>query len=204
MENNEENLGSQEPVTGSNPVKTTNTKLIGIITVAVAVIAVILLVFFMFFTRSAASTVKSYVKAIEKANAKKVMALVDVQGTAAFDDITNRSYSGTTYDFESFEDKYEEEMDNYKDMDKDEKKDYEDNLEDATEFLQDTLDEMKDSDIKFSVKDIDTEKVDDCKMLTKVTCTLVAKHDGEKVEQDVTFYTMKKGLKHYIVSQPTF
>ena len=197
MENNE-NLGSQEPVSNSNPVKSVNVKLIGIIAV---VVAVILVVFFMFFTRSAKSTVKDYIKAMSKADAKKVMALMDYEGAAAFSSTGSYSSKGYTYDFEKFEDNYDEIMDKMKDMDKDEKEAYKELKEKAVDSLQDELDEMKDEDVKFTVKKIKTEKVDDCKKLTKVICDIEVKADGEKeTMEDVEFYTMKKGMKHYIVS----
>ncbi len=201
MENNEENLGSQEPTTQetttTKPVKSTNTKLIGIIAVA---IVVILVVFFMFFTRSAKSTVKDYIKALSKCDADKVMALMDYEGTAAFKSISSYSYAkGNTYKFNEFEDEYDKLMDNVKDLDKDKKKEYEELKKEQVDDLQETLDEFKDKKIKYSVSNIKTEKVDDCKKLTKVTCTLKMKYEDETAEQDITFYTMKKGLKNYIV-----
>lgn len=203
MENDEQNLGSQEePKTNSNPVKTVNVKLIGIIAV---IVAIILVVFFMFFTRSAKATVKDYVKALEKCDAEKIMNLMDYEGTAALSKISSYSYSkGTTYDFENFEDEYDDIMDTIKDFDKDEKKEYKESKEEAVESLQDTLDELKDEDIKYTVKNIKTKKVSDCKKITKVTCDIVMKADGEKEElEDVTFYTMKKGLKYYVISSPS-
>ena len=203
MENNEENLGSQEPAnptnsTSSNSVKTTNTKLIGIVVVA---ILVILAIFFMFFTKSAKSVVKDYVKAIEKGNAKKVMATMDFEGTAAFTNIRSYSFSeGYTYDFDKFDDAYDEILDQLKDMDKDQKKEYKEVKKEAIETMQEAFDENEDDKVKYSVKDIKTEKVDGSKKLTKVTCTIVTKKDGEKDEEEATFYTMKKGFKNYIVS----
>lgn len=230
MENNEENLNSQEPETvkptepttepvvekAEEPVaekvteptqsvenKTTgkepNTRLIGIVAVAAIAILAVILVIFTFFTRSPKAAVKDWVKAFNKGNAKKVMAVMDYEGAAAFGQIASYSYKGYTYKFEDFDDKYDDIMDKVKDMDKDEKEAYEELKEAAVDKLQDTLDDFKDSKAKISVKKVKTEKVDDCKNITKVITTLELKLDGEKDERDFTFYTMKKGLKHYVV-----
>lgn len=193
MENNEENLGSQEPVaettTNTTPVKAGNTKLIGIIAVA---IVVILLAFFMFFTRSAKSTVKDYIKAFNKSNAGKVVALMDFEGVSAF---------GTTQrDLSKFDEAYEEMVKEVKDLDKDQKKQYEEAKDAAKETIQASLDMLKESKIKYSVSNIKTEKVDGSKKLTKVTCTIKMKNEDNEMERDVTFYTVKKGLKNYLVS----
>lgn len=196
MENNEENLKSQEPSTNSSSVTTTNNKLIGIIAIAVVVI---LAIFFMFFTRSPKSAVKDYIKAFQKCNANKAMSVVDFEGTLAMQEIGTPSYSsgsfGYNFDFSKFDDAYKE----ISDADKDTKKKYKDEKEERTESLQDTLDGLKDSKIKYSVKNIKTEKVDGSKKVTKVTCTLVLKHEDEEVEQEATFYTMKKGFKNYLI-----
>ncbi len=196
MENNEENLGSQEPVSqpSSNAPKSFNVKPVAII---VAVVAILLVLFFMLFTRSPKDTVKAYVKAFDKADAGKVMSLMDYEGASAFSACT--SYSGKT-DFSKFQDNYDKIMDQVKDFDKDQKSEYKKLKKDAEESLQDSLDTFKDKKIKYSVKDIKTEKVDENKKLTKVTAKLTVKYDGEEQTKEVTFYTMKKGLKNYIVS----
>lgn len=193
MENNEENLGSQEPVaeatTNSTPVKSGNTKLIGIIAVA---IVVILLAFFMFFTRSAKSTVKDYIKAFNKSNAGKVVALMDFEGVSAFE--------SNSKDLSKFDESYEEMIKKVKELDKDQKKQYDEIKDTTKETLQASLDLLKEAKMKYSVSNIKTEKVDGSKKLTKVTCTIKVKYNDEEVERDVTFYTVKKGLKNYLVS----
>ncbi len=234
MENNEENLNSQEPETTNSTEPTTeqketvvekatepvaeakteptqstetqksgkepNTRLIGMIAVAVVAILAVILVIFAFFTRSPKAAVKDYIKAFNKGNAKKVMALMDYEGAAAFGQIAKYSYTkGYTFNFEDFDDKYDTIMDKVKDMDKEEKEAYKELKEQAVDTLQDTLDDFKESKVKISVKKVKTEKVDDCKNITKVIATLEAKLDGEKSEKDFTFYTMKKGLKNYVV-----
>lgn len=227
MENNEENLNSQEPETvkpveptaqpaepvaekTTEPTQTTenkntgkepNTRLIGMIAVAVVAILAVILVIFTFFTRSPKAAVKDYMKAFNNANAKKVMALMDYEGAAAFKKIAKYSYlnGSYTYKFEDFDDEYDKIMDQVKDMDKDQKEAYKEAKEEAVDKLQDTLDNFKESKAKISVKKVKTEKVDDCKKITKVIATLELKMDGEKDERDFTFYTMKKGLKNYVV-----
>ncbi len=193
MENNEENLGSQEPVaeatTNSTPVKAGNTKLIGIIAVA---IVIILAAFFMFFTRSAKSTVKDYIKAFNSSNGGKVVALMDFEGVSAFE--------STSKDLSKFDETYEEMIKKVKELDKDEKKQYEEIKDTTKETIQAGLDIIKEAKIKYSVSNIKTEKVDGSKKLTKVTCTIKAKNGDEELERDATFYTVKKGLKNYLVS----
>lgn len=193
MENNEENLGSQEPVaeatTNSTPVKSGNTKLIGIVAVA---IVVILLAFFMFFTRSAKSTVKDYIKAFNKSNAGKVVALMDFEGVSAFE--------SNSKDLSKFDESYEEMIKKVKELDKDQKKQYDEIKDTTKETIQASLDLLKEAKMKYSVSNIKTEKVDGSKKLTKVTCTIKVKYNDEEIERDVTFYTVKKGLKNYLVS----
>lgn len=197
MENNQENLGSQEPTTqtSSNTLKNINFKPIAI---AVAVVAILVVLFFMIFTRSPEATVKAYIKAYTKANASKVMSLMDYEGAAAFSACTSY-YSGET-DFSKFEDEYEEIKETIKDYDKDEKKEYEEAKEELEDTLQDSLDELKDNKIKMSIKDIETKKVKEYKKITKVTAELTVKYDGEEKTSEVVFYTIKKGLKNYIIS----
>lgn len=180
MENNEENLGSQEPTTSTNtnPVKKANTTLIGIIAIAVVVILAIV---FMFLSRGAKATVKDYVKAVEKGDSNKVVNLMDVIGAGAFEYTKN--------DLSKFDEKYTElkkdkEM---QEMEKELKKD----------FKLDSLD----LDMKVSVKNLKEEKVEGSKKLKKVTCTLKVKVGEQEKEQDgIEFYVVKDGLKHYIVS----
>ena len=69
--------------------------------------------------------------------------------------------------------------------------DFEDNYEKIVE-------EIKDG--KYEVDITKTKKESDCKKLTKVTCDITAEIDGHKLKlEDIEFYTMKKGLKNYIV-----
>lgn len=183
MENNEENLGSQEPTTSTNtnPVKKTNTKLIGIIAIAVVVILAIV---FMFLSRGAKATVKDYVKAMEKGDSSKVINLMDMIGVTAFE--------STKSDLAKFDEKYTE-MKKDKEMQervKKFKKEYKD------QFKLDT-----DSKMKISVKNLKEEKVEGSKKLKKVTCTIKVKlGEMEDEKDDIEFYVVKDGLKHYVVS----
>ncbi len=184
MENNEENLGSQEPetTTNTNPVKKANTTLIGIIAIAVVVILAVIL---MFMTRGAKSAVKDYVKAIEKGDSSKVVNLMDLNGVSAFE--------STKADLSKFDETYAELK---KDKEMQEK---------VKEFKKEYKDQFKldgtDSKMKVSVKDLKEEKVEGSKKLKKVTCTLKVKIDEYEDEKEgIEFYVVKDGLKHYIVS----
>lgn len=200
MENNEENLGSQEPVTQSveseKSAKSPNTRLIGIVAVAiVAVLAIVL--FFVFAVRSPKAVAKDFITAtMIKPNTKKAVNLVDFEGVKAFSAISSYSYSkGYTYNFEDFDDEYKEVK---KDKDfKEEIKEQKKKMLESDDVFGNILDDSNVS--KVSIEDIETEKIDDCKKLTKVTITLKAKVDGEYDEQDFVVYTMQKGLKNYIV-----
>lgn len=192
MENNEENVSSQEPAIeekGSTPVKTANIKLISLFPIC---IVIILILFFMFFTRSAKSTVKDYIKAFNKASSDKVMSLMDFEGAQVFSETRNK--------LENFDSTYNDTMKSLKELDKDQKKDYEKVKDGTKDTIQASLDILKNAKVKYSVSNIKTEKVSESKKLTKVTCTIKITHEDEEMEREVTFYTMKKGLKQYIVS----
>lgn len=183
MENNEENLGSQEPTTSTNtnPVKKANTTLIGIIAIAVVVILAIVL---MFLTRGAKATVKDFAKAMEKGDSSKIINLMDMTGTAAFESTKN--------DLSKFDESYAE-------MKKD--KEIQERLKEFKETYKDQFDFDTDSKMKISVKDVKEEKVEGSKKLKKVTCTLKVKVDDKENEQEgIEFYVVKDGLKYYIVS----
>ena len=71
-------------------------------------------------------------------------------------------------------------------------------FEDFEDNYEKIVDEIKEG--KYSVKVTETEKVDDCKKLTKVTCDISAEIMGMEAElEDIEVYTMKKGFKNYIV-----
>lgn len=184
MENNEENLGSQEPTTSTNtnPVKKANTTLIGIIAIAVVVILAIVL---MFLSRGAKATVKDFAKAMEKGDSSKIINLMDMTGTAAF--------LSTKSDLSKFDETYTE-------IKKDKEK--QEQLKEFKKTYKDQFDDFDtDSKMKISVKDLKEEKVEGSKKLKKVTCTLKVKVDDKENEQEgIEFYVVKDGLKYYIVS----
>lgn len=192
MENNEENLSSQEPKTNSAPVKSANIKVIGIIAAA---IVVVLVLFLAFFVRSPKSTVKDYIKSIEKCDAGKMIELMDIEAVEA--------YNRTQDDLSKFDASYKEITDELKKASKEEKKEYEDAKEKAKDNFQVMLDLMKDAKIKYTIKNIKTEKVEGSKKLTKVICDIKITQDGKDTDlEKIEFYTVKKGLKNYIVVSP--
>ncbi len=183
MENNEENLGSQEPTTSTNtnPVKKVNTKLIGIIAIAVVIILAVVL---MFMTRGAKATVKDFAKAMEKGDSNKIINLMDMTGMAAFESTKN--------DLSKFDEIYKEIK---------EDKEKQNQLKELKETYKDQFDLDTGSKMKISVKDIKEEKVEGSKKLKKVTCTLKVKLDDyEKETEGIEFYVVKDGLKYYIAS----
>lgn len=210
MENNEENLEknvSEEKTTSTSASGIMakimdNKKTIGIIAIIIVVIGIL----GMIFTRSAKSAAKDYVKAFFDAKASKLDSLYDMNGSNAFDKLT-RTYNSTTkeyeYNFEKFDEYYKEVEKAYKELDKDKKKEIEDNRKDSIKETQKYLEEMKkyykDNKIKWSIKEVKSYNIKDAKKLTKVKVTVELKKDGEKDEQTFTIYTMKKGLKNYVV-----
>lgn len=166
----EQTIAQQETV--GNTVKTTNInkKLIAII----AVLAIIIVILLVFIGRSPKATVKDVAKAVGKVDPIGLVDLVDPVGVVAF--VSCYDYSDGDFDFDDFEEKYEALEKNYKKVEKEIKK------------------------AKFSVNVTNTKKVSDCKKLTKVTCSVKVKYAGEEVElKGIEVYTMKKGLKNYIV-----
>lgn len=78
-------------------------------------------------------------------------------------------YSSKGMDFEDFEDNYEK-----------------------------IVDAIKDGDYKIDITS--AKKDSDNKKITKVTCDITAEIEGSKVKlKDIEIYTMKKGLKNYII-----
>lgn len=204
MENNEENLGSQEPTqettsqentSTTNPGKNLNIKAIAI---GVVIVAVALFLFFTIFTRGAKDTVKDFIKAIDKGDEKKIGKLIDMEGNSI---LLKVSKSNGEYDFEKFEEYYDELKDAKKDLEKDEKKEYDDSMEESTEKVASNIVKTFDSDYKYKVKEIKTKSVKDAKGVTKVTVKVqVENDDGDKETSTLTFYTLRKGLKDYIIS----
>lgn len=170
--------------TNQTSKKRLNIKLIAII------VAILVVLFFILFSRDAKSTVKKYIESLEQADAKQVMSVMNYEGMIAF--------SSSSSDLKDFDSKYTETL---KNMSKEKKSKYSEAKEKITENLQKSLDQSKEQKINYTIENIRTEKVEECKKLTKVICDLKISIDGnESLVTDVKFYTIKKGLKHYIVS----
>ena len=194
-DNNQENVEvvekveTNEKTEGNKETKkfelTKNVKLIGIIAGAV-IIAII--AFISIFTRSEKATVKQYLKAIEKANGTKYVSLIDWDGRQA--------YNSTSSNLKKFDDKYADVISNNKDK--------KEEVKEGKEKLKTTLEELinnRDGDKKpkFKVKDVETTTVGGSKKLTKVNVKVTVEKGGQQNTDDYTFYTIKKGLKSYIV-----
>lgn len=190
MENNEENVNVEQTNTTPSGSDKKTFNFIPVVAI-LAVIAIVVAILFGVFTKSPKSVVKDFVKALEKGDAKKIMATIDVEGAAA--------YAQCGKDLEDFDEKYEDIMEQIKDMDDDEKKAYDKVKERMEDSFEDVADSMKDEDVKLKVKSVKVEKIDGSKKLQKVKAKIEMKADGEKDTQTITFYTMKKGAKNYIV-----
>lgn len=154
--------------------KNTRNGLIGVIVVLTVALLVISIILGVFVRRSAKETVKDVAKVVNKVDVIGAVDLVDPTGVVAF--VTCYDYEDGKIDFEKFEDNYEKIEKNYKKIKKEIKKG------------------------KYSIEVTDTEKVEDCKKITKVTCTIKVKYKNNEIKlKNMKVYTMKKGLKNYII-----
>lgn len=187
MENDEQNLGSQEPASSTN--KSSGAPALKKYMPIAIIVGVILLVaiIFMAISRSPKATVKDFFSSLEKGNSKKFLSTVDIVGMQSFAECGEKKLG-------KFDETYKE---NLKDTDKEDIEEYKEYIDESFESMND---EMENEDISFKIKEIKTSKVDDSKKLTEVKAKVEFKADGEKHTETITFYTIKKGLKSYIVS----
>lgn len=154
--------------------KATKNGLIGVIVVLAIILLIVVVVFSIFVGRSAKSTVKDVAKVVDKVDIIGAVDLVDPIGIAAF--ATCYDYRNDEIDFEDFEDNYEKIEESYKKIKKEIKKG------------------------KYTVEVTDTDKVEDAKKVTKVTCNVKIKYEGNEIKlKNIKVYTRKKGAKNYII-----
>lgn len=184
-------------------------KIAGIVVAVVAVILIILA----FLSRSPKAAVKQFISGMNSKSSSKIMAAIDFEGVSAYSKARSKSSSksssslslldisskSTELDMSEFDEIYKDLLKEYKDMDRDEKKEYKEDLKEVKESLQDVLDELKDEKVKIKVKVTKVSKVKGSKLLKKVTADVTIKQDGDQTTSTVTFYTVKKGLKNYVV-----
>ena len=154
--------------------KATKNGLIGVIVVLSAILLVVIIVFGIFVGRSAKSTVKDVAKVANKADILGAVDLIDPIGIAAF--ASCYDYRNDEIDFENFEDNYEKVEKSYNKIKKEIKKG------------------------KYTIEVTDTDKVEDAKKITKVTCNIKIKYKENEIKlKNIKIYTRKKGLKNYII-----
>lgn len=165
---------SEETNIDTNKFKSINHGLIGVIVVLSVALFVVLVVFGIFIRRSAKSTVKDVEKVVSKVDVLGAIDLVDPMGIAAF--VSCYDYKNNEIDFENFEENYEKIEKSYKKIKNEIKKG------------------------KYSIEVTDTQKEEDCKKITKVTCNIKIKYKGNEIKlKNMKVYTMKKGFKNYII-----
>lgn len=169
---------SEEPektnIVDETTFKATRNGLIGVIVVLAVILLIVILIFGIFVRRSAKTTVKDVAKVVDKVDILGAVDLVDPIGIAAF--VSCYDYRDDKIDFEDFEENYEKIEKSYKKVKNEIKKG------------------------KYSIEVTDTEKEDDCKKITKVTCNIKIKYKDNEIKlKNMKIYTMKKGLKNYIV-----
>lgn len=188
-------------------------KSVGKIAGIVAAVVVIVLIFGAFLSRSPKAAVKQFVSGMNSKNAKKVMDVLDMKGSEAYSKARSKALSKSSsssslfsssskssdVDMSEFDEVYKDILKEYKDMDSDEKKDYKEELKKVKESLQDNLDDLKEEKVKIKAKVTKVSKVKGSKLLKKVTADVTVKKDGDQETKTVTFYTVKKGLKNYVV-----
>lgn len=162
-------------------------KVIGIITVLALVVIGAIIVICMCFGGNAEKTVEQYITAINKGNVKKALELSDYEGALAFMMLAGEQevdYENLDdIDLNDFEDKYKEVLEN--------KDEYEEVIEEMEEYT----DELAEEELDMKIKIKSSKKCKDCKKLTKVVADVT--YDGET--EKITFYTMKKGTKEYVI-----
>lgn len=164
---------------------TKNVKAMAIAAVAVVVVVILGIALS---SRGEKATVKQYLKAIEKANGDKYIATIDWDGRTA--------YLQTINDLTKFDDKYSDAIDNNKSRKDEIKEGKEKEKKKMVEQM-----EKRDGDKKpsFTIKSVETTTVGGSKKLTKVKAKVTITKGGQKNTNDYVFYTVKKGLKTYIV-----
>lgn len=165
---------SKETTMDESTFSNTKHKLIGIIVVLAIALVVVLIIFGIFVGRSAKSTVKDVAKVTKKADVIGAIDLVDPIGIAAF--VSCYDYRNDEIDFENFEENYEKVEESYKKIKKEIKKG------------------------KYTIEITDTDKVEDAKKVTKVTCNVKIKYEDNEIKlKNIKVYTRKKGAKNYII-----
>lgn len=165
---------SKETTINENTFKATKNGLIGVIVVLAIILLIVVIVFGIFVGRSAKSTVKDVAKVAKKADIVGAVDLVDPIGIVAF--VSCYDYEDNKIDFENFEDNYEKIEKSYKKI----------------------KDEIKKG--KYTIEVTDTEKVEDAKKITKVTCNIKIKYEKNEIKlKNIKVYTRKDGLKNYII-----
>jgi len=204
---------SQEEVKEKGVKKIFSNKSVVKIVGIVAAVVVLILIVLAFLSRSPKAAVKQFISGMDSKNAKKIMSVIDFEGSSAYSKARSKSSSKSSsslslldissksseVDMSEFDEIYKDLLKEYKDMNRDEKKEYKEDLKEVKESLQDALDELKDEKVKVKVKVTKVSKVKGSKLLKKVTADVTTKQDGDQTTSTMTFYTVKKGLKNYVV-----
>lgn len=124
-----------------------------------------------------------------------MMNCVEPYGTQVLSDLDEEDYEDFWTEYKEYlkSDEYEEFKEEYED-------EKEDTLDEMQESFDDMKEELKDDDIKYSmkVKEIKSVKKEG-KNLFKVKAKIEVEYDDEEDSSTMTFYVMKKGTKCYIV-----
>lgn len=159
-------------------LKNNRSRLIGIIAVLIIAILVLSILFGVFLSRSPKSTVKDVAKVVKNVDLIGAMDLIDIEGMSLFLTYNNIMYApgDAETNYEYFDDYYEV-------MDK------------AFNRLKKELKKGN-----YSIDVTETKKISDSKKLTRVTCDIKIKYKSNEIKlTNMKIYTMKKGLKNYIV-----
>lgn len=166
-----------------------------IIILILAILIALVAIFFIFFTRSPKSAVKDYIRAINNYDAGAVINLSDLEAENAF----ANSYSKSDGSVTNFTENYQKNINTVNGLNGEAKEKYEKIKESYKSSLQSSLNSSKNIELKYSLKNIKAEKVEGNDNLTKVTAELVAKSKDDTKTSIATFYTLKKGLKNYVI-----
>lgn len=182
----QENVDSS--ATSNKVVETIKSKKNLIIAIICVIVAVLVIRGIFFNAKGhSKSVIKDFCKAYNKQNVKKLFKTMDPAGIYTFMDLD--------------EDDYKDFWKEYKDYKKsDEWKDQE---EEWNEMVDKAVEEAKDNDDDDDDYKMKVGKVEKFKKvgshLYEIEVNLIVEEDGDKDDQDVTFYIMKKGLSYKIV-----
>lgn len=152
-------------------------------------ICIIIIVLFIFFIKkpSPKSTVLSFINAMENANYDKILNYIDFDSMVAFS-----TTNGNINEFDSA-------LNHLNEMSDSEREIHIESISHEKRYIQATLDSIARDNVIFNIVDIQVSDVENNDKLNKVAVKFSVQQHGNTVDENMIFYTMKKGKTYYIV-----